>query len=212
MAVIIGAKPDSDFNHPLDLMSDCHRRIERFLAQLLTVAEQAQGGELTTPQREALEAALRYFQQAAPLHNHDEEESLFPRLHASGDPRAGAVLATIAALEKEHRQAETVHAEIDRRGRRWLAEGRLSPEETRRLIGLLQDLQDTYRRHIAIEDRVVFPLAAGLLEPAALRALGREMAARRGIDPDRPLSLNRCGARRAARQATLPSADQEKQG
>ena len=54
-------------------MSDCHRRIERFLTVLVRVAER---GSLEGEARGAFEAALRYFRDAAPKHTADEEESL----------------------------------------------------------------------------------------------------------------------------------------
>ena len=54
--------------------------------------------------------------------------------------------------------------------------------ELRRRIALLQDL---YRRHIAIEDRDVFPAAARSLDRSQLQSIGREMAARRQVSIDR---------------------------
>jgi hemerythrin-like domain-containing protein len=80
MAVTIGAKRESDFTDPLGMLSDCHRRVERFLRVLIDVTVQEQGAELSTEQQAALEAGLRYFREAAPKHTADEEESLFPRL------------------------------------------------------------------------------------------------------------------------------------
>jgi hemerythrin-like domain-containing protein len=40
-----------------------------------------------------------------------------------------------------------------------------------------------YREHIALEDGEIFPLAARMMEKTEIEAVGREMAARRGIDP-----------------------------
>lgn len=40
-------------------------------------------------------------------------------------------------------------------------------------------LERLYRRHIAIEDLDLFPMADRLLTPAQLGAIGHEMAARR---------------------------------
>lgn len=40
MPITIGAKPAGDFSNPIELLSDCHRRIERFLGVLATVARQ----------------------------------------------------------------------------------------------------------------------------------------------------------------------------
>jgi hypothetical protein len=49
---------------------------------------------------------------------------------------------------------------------------------------MLDELSEIYRRHIAMEDAELFPLAARVLDRDGIEALGREMAQRRGIDPD----------------------------
>jgi|SRR5579884_844648 len=184
MPIQIGAKPDHTFREPLGLLSDCHRRIEKFLDQLLLVAEQARGGPLTEPLREALDTALRYFRKAAPLHTADEESSLFPRMRATGDPAAAEAFAALESLETEHRAADADHAEVDTLGQKWLAEGFLSSADTERLTKTLQRLKALYARHIAVEDLEVFPLAGKLLSQEELRTVGREMATRRGLDAE----------------------------
>lgn len=196
MAIQIGAKPQHDFHTPLGLLGDCHRRIEKFLDQLLTLAEQAHGGELTETQRETLDTALRYFQGAAPLHTQDEEDSLFPRMRASENTQAQKALAVLDALEADHRAADLAHAEIKQLGQRWLANGTLSSEEALQLPRLLHDLRETYRRHIAVEDEEIFPLAANVLSEADIRLLGREMAERRGLNPDNLPSISSCQYRK----------------
>ena len=193
MAITIGAKPESSFREPLGLLGDCHRRIERFLDQLLRVAESAQGGALDDDRRTEWETALRYFERAAPLHTEDEEKSLFPRLRASADPRAREALRALAGLEEDHRTADADHAEVDRLGRVWLSEGSLSDEQTARLRVTLRCLRALYARHIAIEDNTVFPLAGAALRPEEIAAIGREMALRRGLDPDVSFPTGRCG-------------------
>ena len=45
--------------------------------------------------------------------------------------------------------------------------------------------QALYRAHIAFEDDVLFPTAAAELSREAIRAIGAEMAERRGVDPGR---------------------------
>ncbi|HLV80154.1 MAG TPA: hemerythrin domain-containing protein [Chthonomonadaceae bacterium] len=184
MPIQIGARTGHTFGEPLGLLSDCHRRIEKFLDQLLQVAEQAQGGPLTGPQREALDTALRYFHKAAPLHTADEESSLFPRMRATGDPAAAEAFAALDMLEADHRAAAADHAEVDTLGQEWLLEGCLPHAETQQLIQTLQRLKALYARHIAVEDRQVFPLAGRLLSEDTLRTVGREMAMRRGLDAD----------------------------
>lgn len=200
MSILVGAPPESDFNQPLRLLSDCHRRIERFLDQLLQVTEQAQGGTLSPEQHEALDVALRYFQKATELHTADEEDSLFPLLRANDCPEAAMVLEMMDALEADHQMIEAEHARVERLGQRWLAEGTLSAHQAHRLILLLRNLREIYRWHIAIEDKLVFPVAQRALDAPEIAVLGRAMAQRRGIDPDAPFSVSRCAARRGAQQ------------
>jgi hemerythrin-like domain-containing protein len=181
MPVVIGAKPESNFSDPIGLLTDCHRRIERFLAVLVRIAGEAHGGPLTAEQMTALETALQYFRNAAPKHTADEEDTLFPRLRASGRPEAVAAFAQIASLESDHDRADRSHAEVDELGRAWLARGVLSAAETERLSAVLADLTRLYREHIAIEEEVIFPVASRALPADDRLSMGREMAARRGL-------------------------------
>ena len=178
----IGQKPSPTFQQPLELLSDCHRRVESFLRALVLVAEQARGGALNLKQREALETGLRYFREAAPKHTADEEESLFPRLRELGDGATREALARIAALEVDHQIAKVAHDAVEQLGQAWLMSGRLSADDTTRLIQHLRKLASIYERHIAVEDNEIFPLARTVLDAVALREVGREMATRRGQD------------------------------
>src|SRR5437660_7837791 len=103
MPIQIGQKPESGFNHPLGLLSDCHRRIEQFLKVLIQVSETADGASMTPPEIAALQNALEYFRSSAPKHTADEEDSLFPRLRASAHGRAA--LDCMAELECDHQAA-----------------------------------------------------------------------------------------------------------
>jgi hemerythrin-like domain-containing protein len=187
MLVKIGQSMDHGFGSPLGLLSDCHRRIERFLSVLSTIAAVRRGGTLGSADREALEGALRYFDRAAPRHSADEEESLFPRLRATGE--AAAACDALDRLEADHRTAEGLHAAVDALGRRWLSEGTLSESEAQRMIDHLVELERLYREHIALEDRELFPAAGRLLSAADLEAVGREMAERRGVPFTPPAGL-----------------------
>ena len=179
MPVVIGARPESSFADPIGLLTDCHRRIERFLSVLITVSEQAGGGALTEEQRNALDTALRYFREAAPKHTADEEETLFPRLRAISQPEVRSVLATVDALATQHVQADRAHAEVDRLGEAWLRAGTLSADDASRFAALVADLGELYRGHIEVEEHELFPAAAKALNDAQQHDIGREMAARR---------------------------------
>jgi hemerythrin-like domain-containing protein len=181
MPVTIGKKLESDFSNPIGMLGDCHRRIERFLAGLIAIAEQARGGSIPPAHREQFAAGLRYFREAAPNHTLDEEESLFPRLLEHKDSHTRAVLDTLTHLETQHIRARDRHSIVDRLGGEWLSQGALSPTDFDLLITNLHELRSDYQEHITFEDQTVFPLAAEVLNPEELAAVGLEMASRRGL-------------------------------
>lgn len=189
-------KPMANFETPLALLSDCHRRVEKFLGVIETVAIEGRGRELNAEYRDGLDTALRYFQSAAPLHTQDEEASLFPRMRAAGGPEVAAALAKLDGLEADHRAAQPLHDEVDVLGRKWLEDRVLEPDETGRLVEAITRLRSMYAGHIALEDSTVFPLAGRVLADTALKEVGREMAERRGIPSDAPNGLSRCAERR----------------
>jgi hemerythrin-like domain-containing protein len=183
MPITIGARQESDFNDPIGMLGDCHRRIERFLAVLRKLASERNGGPLTEEDRAALTTSLRYFREAAPKHTADEEDSLFPRLRNVGGPAVESLFEQIDGLERDHETAVKAHEEVDRLGQLWLSGDGLSSEDTSQLVAILDQLAALYERHIAIEDAEVFPAAARLLSPADRRSVGAEMAVRRGVRP-----------------------------
>lgn len=181
MPVVIGAKPESTFADPIGLLGDCHRRVERFLGVLESVCTTVQGKQMDDEQCRAWENALRYFRESAPRHTADEEQSLFPRLRAMEGAAARSVLAEIDRLEADHLEAGPLHAEVDRLGQLWLSRGSLDSSESARLAAAIRSLAAMYRPHIALEDGTVFPAAARLLSECDRRAIGAEMASRRGL-------------------------------
>lgn len=173
MGIQIGAKPDSGFDDPLGMLSDCHRRIEHFLGILCLVAERAQGRTLTAEETSAVEAALTYFRVGGQRHTADEEQSLFPRLMAAGG------FAELERLEQDHDEADQLHVDIDDLYRSWIASGSLGETDSHRLLASTDRLRDLYKAHIQVEDTVVFPKAAQVLDPIAIVQIGAEFRARR---------------------------------
>ena len=174
-----GQSLDHGLEAPFGRLSECHRRIEEFLSVLLTVADRRRGGTLAEADREILTAGLNFFRTVTPRHSADEEQSLFPRLRSSTDPLAQAVIRMVDWLEADHRVVEDHHDAVDVLGRRWLRQGRLPAGDARALREHLVALERLYRRHIAVEDHELYPLARRLLTLAELGAIGHEMAARR---------------------------------
>jgi len=183
MPIMIGAKPASDFTDPIGMLGDCHRRILRFLHVLVQLAASERGRSLSCDERTLLSTSLRYFREAAPKHTADEEESLFPRLRRLDSADVDPLLARIESLEQDHECADRNHAEIDRLGQLWLAQGQLTLQDASQFRSLVDQLERLYRHHIGVEDNEVFPIAARILAADEQQAIGIEMAARR-VDVD----------------------------
>jgi hemerythrin-like domain-containing protein len=179
MPVQIGEKTHN-FSDPTALLSDCHRRIEMFSGTLTAVAEVIDRSPTEDTVR-ALEAALRYFGQAAPKHTADEEDSLFPRLRQIRQPEIQNAFSKLRELEEEHRWATALHEAIERLGARYLTEGSLLGPEVDEFREAARNLASMYKRHIAVEDEWIFPWAARVLSDAEKSAIAGEMASRRDV-------------------------------
>ena len=189
MPVQIGAKTHN-FTDPTGLLSDCHRRIEMFL-ETLAAAGKVMHEPPSDDAARALQAALVYFRQAAPKHTADEEESLFPRLRGREEAELRSALSTLDRLEKDHDTVSPLHAAVERLAETFLETGSLSASHIQAFQTAVARLQEIYREHIRVEDSMVFPLAARLLNESQKSAIAQEMAARRkvpllGIDAPKP--------------------------
>jgi len=163
-----------DFGDPLGMLAACHRRIERQLGTLDRLQRHLPEHGCDEDARAAARAILRYFDNAAPNHHADEEESVFPRLAAVAPAEAAGL---IAALERDH---ETLTANW-RRLRPQLA-GIEAGERANLDAKEVEQVRAAYDAHIAREEGELIPLAAKTLGTDAIAAIGREMAARRGVD------------------------------
>jgi hemerythrin-like domain-containing protein len=179
MAVHIGAPLDSGFDDPLGMLKDCHRRIEKFLGILCHVAERQQLGALTEEEKSAILASLHYFEEGGQRHNRDEEDSLFPRLR-----EADAGLPDILPrLEGDHQDAAILHAKVAQFFSEWISGGFLADQERQSLLSATRQLSALYADHIRLEEGIVFPYAAGILDRNQIKAIGTEFQARRSRLP-----------------------------
>jgi|SRR5580692_4441644 hemerythrin-like domain-containing protein len=176
MTVQIGANLDSGFDDPIGMLTDCHRRIERFIDVLCLVVERAQNTTLSGEEAKAVEAALEYFRVGGVRHNEDEEESLFPRL---GGPAGEDSMVELAGLRHDHEVAGNLHAQVESLYRKWIAEGKLDEFDGQALLGATKKLKALYAVHIQVEEQVVFPRASRTLDDATLQQIGQEFKNRR---------------------------------
>lgn len=176
MGIQIGAKPDSGFDDPIGMLTDCHRRIEHFLNILCVVAGRAQRRALSEEETEAIHAALQYFHVGGVRHTADEEESLFPRIRAE---LGSGTLAEITRLEDDHATAAGLHAAVETLYLKWILAASLDESDTQELMSNTQSLKRLYAAHIQVEEQLVFPRAAELLGSETVQAIGWEFRARR---------------------------------
>jgi hemerythrin-like domain-containing protein len=181
MAVNLGAKPPADFAQPIEMMRDCHRRIEHFLDVLRTVVQQFGECDLNDEGRRALAAALNYFANFAPRHTADEEQSLFPRIRCSASLEARLVMAELDQLEHDHRRGETCHALVDELVRQWLDAGHNDEARRESLTAALDELATMYAEHIRLEEQRVYALAIQVLHAELMQGIGEEMRQRRSL-------------------------------
>lgn len=147
---------------PFEQLTRSHRRLEERLRDLLDAARDDGLDEIGA--REVMEFLGRQVKR----HEEDEEGSLFPRVANRAD-----LTAVIAGLRAEHASQAALHDELARA----LGDKPVRPHEVRRIAIALEE---AYRRHIDVEEAVLFPAARRALSAEDLAAIFDEMQARRG--------------------------------
>lgn len=166
---------NADFDHPLDMLGECHERIEERCALLHRLAAHLAANGCDEQARQAAANVVRYFDTAGEHHHEDEEKDLFPRL-VGAVPEAGALVHT---LKREHGEMRTAWQAL-RVPLAAIAAGggaALDAAQVERFTTL-------YRAHIAREEAELLPLAARVLDADTLREIGAAMAQRRGVRQD----------------------------
>ena len=176
VGIQIGAKPDSGFDDPIGMLTDCHRRIESFLRVLCLVADRARGKSLSEEEAAAVNSALNYFRAGGKRHTADEEESLFPRLRGVS---TGDALAELDRLEGDHERANDLHETVEKLFIKWIESGWLVKDDEQMLFDATGELECIYKVHIKVEEEQIFPEAARILDKKAVEVMGQEFRARR---------------------------------
>lgn len=170
------AAPAAGFEQPFEMLEACHERVHRMLALLARLREHLRTHGADTQAQQAAGDVMRYFDQAAPQHHHDEELHVFPPLLAQGDPKTVTV---VARLQQDHLQMESRWVAA-RQVLALVAEGRinaLSAEDE----AVLDAFSGLYDAHIEAEEGMVYPAARALIDEPGKVAMGEEMMRRRGV-------------------------------
>jgi hemerythrin-like domain-containing protein len=168
------ASPSAGFDAPFEMLAACHERVERTLRLLERLGAHLRTHGADEQARSAARDVLRYFEVAAPQHHEDEERHVLPALRALGH---GAVADRITA---DHAAMEAAWTRV-RTDLRAVAEGDAGAAAGDDTQARWREFAALYRRHIELEDRAAFPSAAAALDADARRAMGEEMAHRRGV-------------------------------
>lgn len=171
--------PGAGYDQPFEMLSACHDRVRRSLDLLARLQAHLAAHGADDQAQGAARDVLRYFDIAAPAHHADEERHVFPALLAAD---AGAHGALVARLQQDHRDMAEAWGRV-RAGLLAVSEGRWTGNEA----AGWPEFAALYDGHAQAEDDIAFPAAQALFNAPALAAMGREMAARRGltaINPD----------------------------
>ena len=167
--------PAAGFEAPFEMLATCHERVERMLKLQARLQQHLLDQGCDASARQAARDVMRYFDIAAPLHHQDEELHVFPLLRAQASPD---VQTLVQRLQQDH-LAMTADWAAARVPLLALAESAVAPF-TPGDEAALDRFAQRYADHIAAEEGTAYPAAQALLAPAALVAMGQEMAARRG--------------------------------
>ncbi|HET9339041.1 MAG TPA: hemerythrin domain-containing protein [Casimicrobiaceae bacterium] len=174
MNTLLPGTDAATFDDPLAMLLACHERIRKQLATLARLERHLPGHGHDADARAAARAIMRYFDSAAVHHHEDEEASLLPRVLARA-PEAREVSSRLVA---EHRELAGRWRKL-----RPLLSGIASGQRAVLPPRLVHEITRAYESHIAIEEGTLIPLAQDVLPPDEIAAIGREMAARRGVAP-----------------------------
>lgn len=179
MPIEIGqSRSTGDPDDPLVLLMDCHRRIRRFTQMALALARA--GNEPPESIRAGAEAVARYFSEALPLHQQDEDVSLAPRLQKSAISCGPSESVDLMTLEHEK-----IEAVVGILVPMWRAVAE-NPESLAalqpRMLPHTQVMEQLWERHLPLEEQQVFPLIRTALSEEQRKEIVREMRARRSLD------------------------------
>lgn len=159
----------------ITLLLGCHGRIRHFTEVALRLAgsANASAGELSS----AAQGVLRYYTIALPLHEADENDSIYPRLHKLLPP--GHLAEANEAMVEQHKGIDALIAQLVPMWRQVEAGEGTAAAFRKELLERTSALQNLWQSHLQLEEEQVVPAMREFLRPADLREIEGEMRARR---------------------------------
>lgn len=163
-----------DQSDPIDLLLSCHTRIRHFTNIAVKLSRP---GAPAAEVRSAAQAVYRYYSQALPLHEADENESVYPRLQAAlaASGNDDPLTAANQAMVDQHSTINRTVASLLPKWQAASADAAAAPA-TAAEAG---ELEDAWRDHLGLEERLIFPALRDRLSLADRQGIRQEMQARR---------------------------------
>ena len=155
----------------IEILRQEHRNIEKLLRvmeQELTVFD---SGE--RPDYEVFEAIIEFFKKYPDSCHHPKEDIIYEKFKARDPGRA----ASITDLQAEHREGAVRLRRVAQ-----AIDSVLNDQELRRdsVDRIIRDFIDNERKHIALEDGVIFPAIVDTLQPGDWAEIALTLADRYG--------------------------------
>ena len=155
----------------IEILRQEHKNIENLLRVMEQELRVFDRGE--RPDYEVLGAIIEFFKKYPGSCHHPKEDIIYEKFKARGPDRA----ESIADLEAEHREGEVRLRRVAQAIKNVLDDQEVLREDVDRIV---RDFIDNERKHIALEDEVVFPAIIDTLQPADWADVALTLADRYG--------------------------------
>ncbi len=159
----------------IEILRQEHRNIEKLLDVMEQELSVFDRGE--RPDYEVFGAVIDFFKKYPDSCHHPKEDIIYEKFKARAPDRA----ASIADLEDEHREGAVRLRRVAQAIDGVLNDQELLRESVDRIV---RDFIDNERKHIALEDEVVFPAIACTLQPEDWADIALKIADRYGPPGD----------------------------
>lgn len=169
----------------LALLLGCHARIRHFTQLAVKLAQPATPLHLIP---EAAAGVHRYYAHALPLHEADENDSVYPRLDSAlraAKAEHPELMAANHAMVQQHRVLNRLIAQLLPQ---WL-EAQVHPESAAASAPMAAALQRAWDEHLGLEESVIFPALDRFLGPEDRASIRLEMVERRKLPSAPPAQL-----------------------
>lgn len=162
-SVYVGLPTDANGYNPLDILDHEHQRLTLLCDVLESIADELPGAS-----HSLCSMAAKILKHELPVHHVIEDECLFPVLRKRVRPEDN-LDAIFTQLEAEHASDDSYSKDLIE-CLESMGQG-VEPANPEMVGYMLRAFFESYRRHMALEERLLFPLARARLTPEDLREL-----------------------------------------